>query len=61
MTRFSMAISKKRHLKTSIKTLLHVFFCYYEPFGRDFESMSNRFGRWEGVGRWKLFDECEDD
>ncbi|NUU68456.1 hypothetical protein HQN64_20435 [Enterobacteriaceae bacterium BIT-l23] len=61
MTRFSMAVSKKCRLKTSAKTLLHAFLCYYEPFGRSFDSLGNRYGKWEGVGRWKLFDECEDE
>lgn len=57
MVRWYMAINKKHPGVKPKKSWLHVFLSCYEIFGRRFDATSNRFGRWEGVGKWSIEDE----
>ena len=60
MTRWYMAINRRHPTVKPKKTWLHVFLYCYEVFGRSYDATSNRYGRWEGVGKWTVFTGEED-
>lgn len=37
----------------------YVWWQKFELFGRDFISISNSYGRWEGVGKWSVYESNE--
>ncbi|SFN76872.1 hypothetical protein SAMN05216516_12017 [Izhakiella capsodis] len=55
ITRWYWAISRKHSVVKPAKTWAHIWMSNFHLFGRDFDSMSNRLGRWDGIGKWTVY------
>lgn len=60
MVRYYKAIARE-YPDVKLKGFFRMFAGCYEPFGRSFESMRCAYGYWDGVGKWRVYNNEDSD
>lgn len=53
--RWYKACEKAYPTEIKLKPWYKIFAAEYEIFGRQYESVSHRFGKWRGIGKWQVY------